>query len=89
MVGGQLHIMYICGDLCSVFHYVMPIFLNYVESEWKSKGVTGEGFVTERYKRYPVMMKLIVMGKDWGRRGRVWVVKYSLSQCLKANINSQ
>ena len=33
MVGEQLHIMYIYGDLCSVFHYVMLIFLNSVESE--------------------------------------------------------
>ena len=33
MVGGQLHIMYIYDDFCSVFHYVMLIFLNSVESE--------------------------------------------------------
>ena len=25
--------MYVYGDLCSFFHYVMPIFLNSVESE--------------------------------------------------------
>ena len=33
MVGGQLHIMYIYGDLCTVFLYVVLIFLNSVESE--------------------------------------------------------
>ena len=33
MVGGQLHIMYIYGDWCSVFHYVMLILLNSIESE--------------------------------------------------------
>ena len=33
MMGGQLHITYIYSDLCSVFHYVMLIFLNSVESE--------------------------------------------------------
>ena len=33
MVGGQLHIIFIYGELCSVFYYVMLIFLNSFESE--------------------------------------------------------
>ena len=33
MVEGELHIMYIYGDLCSVFYYVMLILLHSVESE--------------------------------------------------------
>ena len=33
MVEGELHIMYIYGDLCSFFYYVMLILLNSVESE--------------------------------------------------------
>ena len=47
MLEELLHIMYIYDDLCSVYHYVMMIFLNSVESEliyMEIKGVTGEGF---------------------------------------------